>query len=67
LIEHGFGCSRLVLMNEAHDELTRCVRTREVGRALLRVAHGLGVRHLAMEALWPAEGGRLRTSRDAQR
>ena len=54
LIEHGFGCSRLVLMNEAHHRLMRCVRTREVGRALLPVAHRLGVRHLAMEALWAA-------------
>jgi hypothetical protein len=38
-------------MNEAHDGLRRCVRTREVGRELLPVAHALGVRHLAMEAL----------------
>ncbi len=41
-------------MNEAHSGLARCVRTREVGRALLPVAHALGVRDLAMEALWPA-------------
>jgi hypothetical protein len=52
LLEHGFGRSRLVLINEAHSGLARCVRTREVGRALLPVAHALGVRHLAMEALW---------------
>ena len=39
-------------MNEAHDGMRRCLRTREVGRALLPVAHRLGVRHLAMEALW---------------
>jgi hypothetical protein len=54
LVEHGFGRSRLVLVNEAHHGLTRCLRSREVGRALLPVAHRLGVRHLAMEALWPA-------------
>ena len=39
-------------MNEAHDGLRRCLRTREVGLALLPVAHRLGIRHLAMEALW---------------
>ena len=53
LLEHALGCSRLVLMNEAHHGLRRCVRTREVGRSLLPVADRLGVRHLAMEALWP--------------
>jgi hypothetical protein len=63
LIEHGLGRSRLVLMNEAHHRLTRCVRTREVGRALLPVAHGLGVRHLAMEALWPAAAEQANTKR----
>ena len=54
LLEHGFGRSRLVLMNEAHHGPSRCVRTREVGLALVPVADRLGVRHLAMEALWPA-------------
>jgi len=39
-------------MNEAHSGYLRCVRTRELGRALLFVAHAGGVRHLAMEALW---------------
>jgi hypothetical protein len=39
-------------MNEAHSGLLRCVRTRELGRELLPVAHASGVRHLAMEALW---------------
>ena len=38
-------------MNEAHSGLARCVRTRELGRELLPVAHACGVRHLAMEAL----------------
>jgi hypothetical protein len=39
-------------MNEAHSGRARCLRTRELGRALLPVAHACGVRHLAMEALW---------------
>jgi hypothetical protein len=39
------------MVNEAHDGLKRCVRTREVGLRLLAVAHAAGVRRLAMEAL----------------
>lgn len=39
-------------MNEAHHGRTHCPRTRAVGLALVPVAHRLGVRHLAMEALW---------------
>jgi hypothetical protein len=42
-------------MNEAHNGLARCIRTRQLGRELLPVAHRLGVRHLAMEALWDRE------------
>jgi hypothetical protein len=52
LLRHGFKQSRLVLMNEAHSGERRCIRTREVGRALLPDAHAIGARHLAMEALW---------------
>lgn len=52
LLEIGFARSRVAMVNEAHDGLRRCVRTRVVGRRLLPVAHALGVRHLAMEALW---------------
>jgi hypothetical protein len=63
LLEHALGCSRLVLMNEAHDGLSRCVRTREVGREVLPVAHRLGVRHLAMEALWQAAAGQANAAR----
>jgi hypothetical protein len=51
LVELGFGCSTVVMANEFHDGLRRCVRTREIGRRLLPVAHDCGVRHLAMEAL----------------
>jgi hypothetical protein len=63
LLEHGFGCSRLVLMNEAHHGLSRCLRTREVGLALLPLAGRLGVRHLAMEALWPAAAASANATR----
>lgn len=51
LVEIGFSRSRVVLMNEAHNGWLRCVRTREIGRRILPVAHAAGVRHLAMEAL----------------
>jgi hypothetical protein len=40
------------MMNEAHNGLRRCIRTREVGMRLVPTAHALEVRDLAMEALW---------------
>lgn len=40
------------MMNEAHNGLLRCVRTRRVGRQILPAAHAAGVRYLTMEALW---------------
>jgi hypothetical protein len=52
LLAIGFGRSRIVMMNEAHNRMKRCVRTREIGRRVLPVAHEAGVRHLAMEALY---------------
>jgi hypothetical protein len=51
LLAVGFTCSRVVMLNEAHNGLKRCQRTREIGRRLLPAAHAAGVRHLAMEAL----------------
>jgi len=51
LLAIGFSRSRVVMMNEAHHGMKRCVRTREIGLRLLPVAHAAGVRHLAMEAL----------------
>jgi hypothetical protein len=51
LLAIGFSRSRVVMMNEAHSGLQRCVRTREIGLRLLPAAHSAGVRHLAMEAL----------------
>ena len=51
LVEVGFSRSRVVMVNEAHSGLRRCVRTRLVGVRILPRAHAAGVRHLAMEAL----------------
>lgn len=51
IIEIGFQRSRIMMMNEAHDGLKRCIRTRQVGQRILPTAHSYGARHLAMEAL----------------
>lgn len=55
LVSIGFERSRVVMMNEAHSGLQRCIRTREIGRRILPAAHQAGVRHMAMEALMPYE------------
>jgi hypothetical protein len=53
----GFAQAPVVMANEAHNGLARCIRTREVGIRIIRAAHDAGVRHLAMEALpAPAAG-----------
>jgi hypothetical protein len=55
LVRWGFGHAPVVMANEAHSGLTRCIRTRETGIRMIRAAHEAGVRRLAMEALpWPA-------------
>ena len=55
LVRWGFGHAPVVMANEAHNGLARCVRTREVGVRMIQAAHEAGVRRLAMEALhWPA-------------
>jgi hypothetical protein len=55
LVRRGFGQAPVVMANEAHNGLARCVRTRETGIRMIRAAHEAGVRRLAMEALpWPA-------------
>ena len=41
------------MVNEAHDDLRRCIRTRRIGARMIEPAHLAGVRHLAMEALTP--------------
>src|SRR5215207_694282 len=63
LVEEGFRRSRVVMLNEAHDGLTRCVRTRQLGRQLLPSAHAMGARHLAMEALTPDDAEAANTTR----
>jgi hypothetical protein len=52
LLAIGFSRSRVVMMNEAHHVMKRCVRTREIGLRLLPAAHAAGVRHVAIEALY---------------
>ena len=51
LARHGFARSPVLMANEAHSGLKRCVRTRVVGARMVRAAHEAGVRRLAMEAL----------------
>src|SRR4029450_12643580 len=63
LVQEGFRRGRVVMLNEAHDGLTRCVRTRRVGRQVLPSAHAMGVRHLAMEALQPGDAEAANTTR----
>lgn len=55
LIQIGFSRSPVVMVNEAHDGMTRSIRTRRVGTQMVISAHSLGVRRLAMEALWDRE------------
>lgn len=56
LTQWGFSQSPVVMANEAHSGLARCMRTREVGVRIIQAAHQAGVRRLAMEALpWPAD------------
>jgi hypothetical protein len=68
LVRIGFSRSRVAMMNELHDGLLRCRRTREIGWRILPVAHQAGVRHLAMEALnrpFAEEGNRARQAPEA--
>jgi len=51
LTQWGFAHAPVLMANEAHSGLQRCVRTRQVGIRMVRAAHEAGVRRLAMEAL----------------
>ena len=51
LTRWGFTHAPVVMANEAHNGLTRSIRTREIRIRILRAAHRAGVRRLAMEAL----------------
>jgi hypothetical protein len=53
IVREGFRRSRVVMMNERHNGLSRCVRTREIGRRILPAAWEAGAHVLAMEALGP--------------
>jgi len=67
LTRWGFAHAPVVMANEAHSGLQRCVRTRQVGVRMVRAAHEAGVRRLAMEALpWRPDGapGPIRDIRD---
>jgi hypothetical protein len=56
LTQWGFAHAPVVMANEAHSGLARCIRTREIGIRIIQAAHQAGVRRLAMEALpWPAD------------
>jgi hypothetical protein len=56
LVRWGFAHAPVVMANEAHNGLARCIRTRDVGIRMIRAADEAGVRRLAMEALpWPAK------------
>jgi hypothetical protein len=57
LTQWAFGHAQVVMANEAHNRLERCIRTRNVGVRMIQAAHQAGVRRLAMEALpWPGDG-----------
>ncbi len=47
----GFDRASVVMINEGHNGLARCIRTRKVGRRVLPIAHEAGCRIMAMEAL----------------
>jgi hypothetical protein len=53
IVEIAFQRSSVVMINEAHSGMKRCIRTRQIGKRILPIAHQAGVRHLAMEALFP--------------
>jgi hypothetical protein len=57
LTQWGFAHAPVLMANEAHSGMQRCVRTRVVGARMVRAAHEAGVRRLAMEALPWRRGG----------
>lgn len=66
IVQIGFQRSQVVMMNEAHSDLKRCIRTRQIGQRILPTAHQAGVRRLAMEALQlPLIADRSNSSRSA--
>jgi hypothetical protein len=56
IVRWGFAQAPVVMANEFHSGLARSVRTRVIGARMIRAAHEVGVRRLAMEALhWLAK------------
>ena len=53
LVQWGFAHAPVVMANEAHSGLKRCVRTREVGVRMIRAAHEAGVRRPARDVPGP--------------
>jgi hypothetical protein len=53
LVREGYRRSRVVMLNEAHSGLRRCVRTRRIGLRALPVARQAGARLMAVEMLGP--------------
>jgi hypothetical protein len=51
LTRRAFSRAQVVMANDAHSGLARCIRTRKVGAHMVLAAHEAGVRRLAMEAL----------------
>jgi hypothetical protein len=43
LVRWAFGHAPVVMANEAHSGLARCVRTREVGVRMIQAAHEAGI------------------------
>jgi hypothetical protein len=64
LIAVGFDRARVVMMNEGHNGMLRCARTRRTGTAILATAHAKGCRALAMEALGDMNGPAILTTLD---
>src|SRR4029453_4583096 len=65
LVQEGFRRGRVVMLNEAHDGLTRCVRTRRVGRQVLPTAPAMGGRARALGGRRPGRPGAPNTPRRA--
>jgi len=59
LTRWGFAHAQVVMANEAHDGLRRCVRTREVGISMIRAAHQARVRRNMLDP-YPALGREMR-------
>lgn len=51
LVRWGFAHAPVVMANEAHNGLARCIRTREGGVRMIQAAHVAGVRWLAMDEM----------------